>query len=225
MAPSRIVLFFLVIFVVFSSCSQKNQGVIEYTITYEQSKEENPLVNLMPTQMNFYFTDDKVLTQIEGWMGIFKSHQLSSLQDSTNILLMKLLDKKFYFTRKLSEDPLAFEKVNILKLDYIEKDTLYKDYKCKQVLAEVMVDSVRRQFRFLYTNDIKVNSPNRNNPFSQIPGVLMKFNMNFRGIAMQMEFKDYRDTTFTESTFEIPADYKEVSREEMTDFFTNISAL
>jgi len=225
MALSKIVLIFSVIVVVVSSCSQKDEGVIEYKITYEQSKEENPLVNLMPTQMNFFFTEDMILTQIEGWMGIFKSHQLSSLQDSTNILLMKLLDKKYYYKRKLSEAPLGFEKVDILKLEYLEKDTLYKGYKCKKVLANVMVDSMRRQFCFLYTNDIKVNSPNRNNPFSQIPGVLMKFNMSFRGIAMQLDFKDYRDTTFTESTFAIPTDYQELSREEMTEFFTKISTL
>lgn len=208
-----------------TGCSKSTEGVVEYKITYDQTKEENPLVNLMPTTMKIYFNEQVILTQIEGWMGIFKSHQLSDLNDSSNVLLMKLLDKKFYYKRKLSEPPLDFEKLNIVRMDYLEADTIFKGYKCKQVIVDVIEDSIPKQYSLLYTNDIKINAPNRNNPFHEIPGVLLTFKMNFKGMSMNLEFISHRDTVFPENTFKIPGDYKELSRDEMTTFFQELTTL
>ncbi len=218
------VFIFLIIIMLATSCTPDKEGVIEYNITYKQTKDDNPLINLMPTTMDFYFKNDKILTQIEGWMGIFKSIQLSNLEDSSNVLMMKLLDKKYYYKRQLSDEPLSFEKLDIKQIDYPDNDTIYKGYNCKCVKV-VMNDSLSTTYNLLYTNDIKVVSPNRNNPFDEVPGVLMRFHMNLKGLSLQLEFESYRDTVFPEGTFQIPNDYKEISREEMTNFFNELNAI
>ncbi|PLX18610.1 MAG: hypothetical protein C0599_11990 [Salinivirgaceae bacterium] len=205
-------------------CAKKNEGVIEYKITYKQSKEDNPLINLMPTSMEYYFKDRKILTQIEGWMGVFKSIQISDLSDSSNVLLMKLLDKKYYYRRSLSELPLDFEDLKIDNIEYLSEPIDFKGYKCKQVRIK-MADSLNSEYLFYYTNDIPVLEPNRNNPFKEIPGVLMRFNMSLQGLSLQLEFENYRDTVFPESVFKIPSDYKEISREEMNQFFNELNAM
>jgi uncharacterized lipoprotein YehR (DUF1307 family) len=214
----------LVIITLLVGCSTKNEGVIEYNITYKQSKEENPIINLMPTSMEFYFQDDLVLTQIQGWMGVFKSIQISNLKDSSNVLLMKLLDKKYYYKRSLSDDPLDFEKLEISNIEHLKEVVDYKGYKCNKVRIQ-MNDSAKSEFVFYYTKDIPVKEPNRNNPFSSIPGVLMKFNMSLQGLSLQLDFKDYRDTVFPENTFLIPSDYTEISKEEMNQFFNELNAM
>lgn len=221
----RNVFVFALVLILFASCSKSDQGVIEYKITYDQTKEENPLVNLMPTEMMVYYTDKVILTQIEGWMGIFKSHQLSNLTDSSNVLLMKLLDKKYFYRRSMSDAPLSFESLDIINLTYLDRDTVFRGYLCKQVLVEMLEDSLPKKYMLLYTNDIKVNSPNRNNPFYNIPGVLMNFRMDFKGMSMNLEFVRHRDSIFPENTFAIPSDYKELSREGMTTFFMELTAL
>lgn len=218
-------IFVIFILVLVVGCSKPKEGVVEYKITYDQTKEENPLVNLMPTTMKIYYNDQSILTQIEGWMGIFKSHQLSDLSDSTNVLLMKLLDKKYFFKRKMSEAPLSFENLNIVQMNYVNRDTVFKGYNCKQVLVDIMEDSVLMRYKLLYTEDIHIVSPNRNNPFYEIPGVLLNFKMNFKGMSMNLEFLSYRDTVFPENTFKIPDDYKELSREDMTKFFQELTSL
>lgn len=205
-------------------CTKKNEGVIEYNITYKQSKEENPIINLMPTTMEFYFKDELILTQIQGWMGVFKSIQISNLSDSSNVLLMKLLDKKYFYRRSLNDVPLDFEKLKISKIDYLDEIVDYKGYNCNKVRIQ-MGDSVKSEYVFYYTKDIPVKQPNRNNPFNNIPGVLMKFNMSLQGLSLQLDFKDYRDTVFPENTFQIPSDYKEISKEEMNQFFNELNAM
>lgn len=214
----------LIITFLLIGCAREEEGVIEYNITYAQSKEDNPLINLMPTSMDFYFKDQKVLTQIEGWMGIFRSVQLSDLEDSTNVLMMKLLDKKYYYVRHLSEDPLGFETLDIKKIDHFNNDTVYKGYKCKKARV-YMNDSLSTVFDLLYTDEISIPAPNRNNPFSDIPGVLMQFRMDFKGISLKLDFKEYRDTIFPETTFAIPSDYEKLSRQEMADFFNELNAI
>jgi hypothetical protein len=205
-------------------CTKKNEGVIVYDITYKQSKEENPIINLMPTTMEFYFKDDLILTQIEGWMGVFKSIQISNLSDSSNTLLMKLLDKKYYYKRSLSDTPLDFERLKINNVEYLKEKVIYKGYDCNQVRIE-MEDSLSSEFVFYYTEIFAVISPNRNNPFNEIPGVLMRFNMSLQGLSLQLDFKEYRDTVFPENTFDIPNDYLEISREEMNQFFNELNAM
>ena len=218
------IIFLLIINILFLSCKKSNEGVIRYNITYEQSKADNPLINLMPTSMDFYYEDQKILSQIEGWMGIFKSIQLSDLEDSTNVLMVKLLDKKYYHVRQLSEDPLDFEKLDIKRLVFSDNDTIYKGYQCKKVQV-VMNDSAKTIYNMLYTNDINIPKPNRNNPFSDVPGVLMRFNMKIKGIKLHLDFEEARDTTFPQGTFTIPADYKKVSREKLSDFFNELNAI
>ncbi len=213
-----------VIIVLFISCTHDDEGVIEYNITYEQSSDDNPLINLMPTSMDFYFKDQKVLTQIQGWMGIFKSIQLSDLEDSTNVLMMKLLDKKYYYVRHLRDEPLGFETLNIKNIDYLDNDTVYKGYNCNRARV-YMNDSAKTVFDLLYTNEIKIPSPNRNNPFSEIPGVLMQFRMEFKGIELRLDFKEYRDTVFPKTTFAVPSSYEKISRKEMSDFFNELNAI
>jgi hypothetical protein len=224
MRSCTIAILFLITISLLVGCSKKNEGVIEYKITYTQSKEDNPLINLMPTSMEFYFKDNKILTQIEGWMGVFKSIQISDLNDSSNVLLMKLLDKKYYFKRSLNEAPLDFEKLSIKNIEYLDKPIDFKGYKCNQVKIK-MADSLNSEFVFYYTNDIPVLQPNRNNPFNEIPGVLMRFNMSLQGLSLQLEFEKYRDTVFPENAFKIPSDYKEISREEMNQFFNELNAM
>lgn len=218
-AASLLIIIYLII-----GCAKKNQGIIEYSITYNQSKEENPIINLMPNSMEFLFKDDLVLTQIEGWMGVFRSIQISNLEDSSNVLLMKLLDKKYYYKRSLNEEPLDFEKIDIKSIEYLDDQIDYKGYNCNRVRIK-MNDSTNTEYIFYYTNDIKVKDPNRNNPFKEIPGVLMRFNMSLQGLSLQLDFKDYRDTVFSEETFNIPDDFSEISREEMNEFFNELNAI
>ncbi|ALO13958.1 hypothetical protein L21SP5_00278 [Salinivirga cyanobacteriivorans] len=220
----KTILFSLLIIVLLNGCTRNQEGVIEYNISYDQSPDDNPLINLMPTSMDFYFKDQKVLTQIQGWMGIFKSIQLSDLEDSTNVLMMKLLDKKYYYVRHLKDAPLAFETLDIKNIEYLKKDTVYKGFNCNRARV-YMNDSAATKFDLLYTDEIDIPSPNRNNPFIEVPGVLMQFRMEFKGISLQLDFKDYRDTVFPETTFAIPASYEKISRKEMSDFFNELNAI
>ena len=68
----------LFIFIIFSSfgCksvfhSKPTEGIIHYELTYLEREDENPLISLLPTEMEIKFKDDFLHQQVDGWMGLF----------------------------------------------------------------------------------------------------------------------------------------------------------
>ena len=218
----RNVIYISFVTILLFSCVKKKDGIIKYSIEYGVSKDENPLINLLPKEMTYYFHDDVIMSSIEGWMSVFKSIQISNLADSTNTIILKLLDKKYYFKRKFSEPPLSFENITIRKIEKIDSVFMFKNYKCKKAIV-YFNDTIEKPFEIFYTNDIKVKEPNRNNPFRSIPGVLMRFKMEIKSIPTYLEFESFQDTILDKKTFNIPPDYSKMSRNEMEDFFSELN--
>ena len=58
-------------------------------------------------------------------------------------------------------------------IKYLKTDKVIAGYKCK--LARVFIEDVPTPIDVYYTEDIHIENPNRNTPFSEINGVLLEF--------------------------------------------------
>ena len=67
-------------------------------------------------------------------------------------------------------------------------------------------------FYIYYTKDIKIHNPNKKNPFYQINGVLMDFQVNLYNMDMRFIAKKVIKAEVPDSIFRIPGEYKKINR-------------
>ncbi|MEO6305045.1 MAG: hypothetical protein ABIP51_17945, partial [Bacteroidia bacterium] len=85
-----------------------------------------------------------------------------------------------------------------------------------------MVNNPTITFDAWYTKELGMEDCNNLNPYSQVKGVLLDYRVKKMGLEMHFVAKSMKKVEVPESTFEIPASMKIVSKEEMAKFFANL---
>ena len=91
-------------------------------------------------------------------------------------------------------------------------------YVCKK--AKVTWDDL--SFDVFYTDEIKITDPNWNNPFNEIDGVLLQYQFDMFGIKTKITAETVEKIDVEDETFDIPADYKTVTKAEMEDVINQL---
>jgi GLPGLI family protein len=208
-----------IITVLFQSCSpipenQKiSEGEIEYNIEYLDNEKDNPMILLLPNKMKTSFKNNSSRTLIEGF-GIFKLIYISDSLNQTNYTLFQMMDKKYYSQTEENRLSFGFEDMEKIKIKFSNKEKKIAGYTCKLAIAS-FPDKQFGDIEVYYTKEIKLNNPNRNNPFHEIKGVLMEFTVNLMGINMRIKTKKVTNKKIKPEIFEIPNGFNKVAPEEM----------
>jgi hypothetical protein len=195
------------------------EGCIKYKITYIENEQKNPIVSLLPSYITMTFKDTEVLLSVEGWMGIFKSAFIKD-KNQDAITLLKILNKKYLYQSEPEDGYYGLARFDSTQVifDDVEKKVLGFD--CKH--ARVRIPEKNLDFDVYYTNDIKIKNPNANTPLSQVPGVLIEFQMVMNGILMHLEATEFIGQDIPDDYFKIPQGYKEVAKVQMDSIFKEI---
>lgn len=73
-----------------------------------------------------------------------------------------------------------------------------------------------------YTDEIQVNQPNLTNPFHEIDGVLMEFEIWLHNLRMRMSAYNVVEKKIHEKEFSIPAEYQRISKNDMEQIVQNL---
>ena len=217
---------FLIILVLVNSCSINHkvkgirEGEIRYKITYLKDATENPLIGLMPTELNMVFKDNNVSMSVEGWMGIFKSSFIKRNKNSEMITLLKIMNKKVYCQSATSTGLLGVDDFSNMSISFDNLTREILDFKCNHAIASI--PEKQMEFDIYYTRDIQIEQPNSNTPFEEIPGVLMQFQMQMDGIPMQLVADKLTKFEVPENVFDIPDEYQKISIDQMDEIFKSL---
>lgn len=215
-----ILLFILITLI--TSCGNYNtsgkieEGVIKYDIKYFQSEAENPIISLLPTSMTYKFKDDNISQRIEGWMGIFHMAAISIPKKDENTALLKILNKKYLYQSLITNGKsFGYDEMPGMKITLVNDSIkTIAGYKCHKAIVSFS-DTTKTPFDIFYTNDIELKNPNRNNPFREIDGVLLQYQMCFQNIRMLLAAKKIEGIEIPDEAFEVPDGYETVNREIM----------
>ncbi|HBS86956.1 MAG: hypothetical protein A2W91_01950 [Bacteroidetes bacterium GWF2_38_335] len=227
----RIIYLLTVVSLVFFSCSEKKaeekkkeilQGVITYEIKYLQTEDENSLISLLPVEMIYKFKDNSICQKIEGWGGVFTMMGIVNYPKKTNSALLKVMGKKYHFETSLeSNEAFGFDEFPGMKIEYIEGETKeIAGYKCKKAIA--YINDTIPPIELFYTEDLPIENPNRNNPFREIKGVLMSYQMSFQRIPMVMNAVKVEMKNIDDVEFLVPDDFEKVSKEDLQEFINTL---
>jgi GLPGLI family protein len=204
--------------IISASCGTDNngftEGTIEYNITYLNFEKDNLLINVLPETMITSFKNDNTATKIEGFFGIFKICNIYRSDNNTNITLLKMMDKKFIHQGEVKNSSHNYKGMTGMTIKYVDETKTIAGYKCFKALA-YYPDTTKAPVILYYTKDINVKHPNITNPFSQIDGVLLEFQLEMSNIQMKLVATKVTNGAVSEEEFVAPPGFKNVSQEVM----------
>ena len=206
----RILIISLLLFLFFSygcrnilSKKRIQEGIATFNIKYETTKEENPIVILLPGKMNTYFQDNKTATVVEGFFGTFRMVMLTRPDLDRKYTIIRVLDKKYIYETDMDGIPFSSSEMQNLQITFLDTTLTFKGFTCKA--AAVRCPSIQPDtFWVYYTTDIGIKHANSNSPYYQIPGVLIKFKLKLLGIVMDISLDKVTSEKIDPSLLEVP---------------------
>jgi len=196
------------------------EGIMKYEITYLEEEGNNPLITLLPEELEMKFKDNSVLLVVKGWMGIFESTFIKQASTGKTISTLKVMNKRYYYQTDSMSSFVGSSTYKNVKVQFDDLEKQILNYKCKHATA--IVPDLDLKFDIYYTIDIAIEKPNMNTMFYEIPGVLMEFQIEINGIAMQLNAKELYKCDIDNNTFDIPAGFTEVERQELDTIFSSL---
>jgi GLPGLI family protein len=195
-----------------------SEGAIEYDAAVVD--QSHPMASLAPSKMTIKFKDNKSCAEMSAGMGLFSTSFISDPEKKTLTQLVKLLNKKFSLVE--NENDVKKENASFpITITPTKETKIIAGYKCNKAHVKVN-DDIGSEFDVFYTKDLNIKNPNFANPFSSLDGVLMEYQMKKFGLEMKFTAKTVKNEDIDESCFELPADYKPVSQEEMNELFLGL---
>jgi GLPGLI family protein len=197
-----------------------SEGVIQYEITYPVSTSDNVMASLMPTEMKYQFKNHNSAAELSAGMGMFSTSFISNAASKTLTQLVKIMNKRYALVSNNKEVDELIQEQPKIQITFTKDTKVIAGYKCKKAI--VTLPETKQKFDVFYTKDIDIKNPNWSSPFREIDGVLMEYQIKRYNVEMRFTAKSVTDTKVEDAIFELPGDYKKISKKEMDEMFANI---
>ncbi|MEX2370384.1 MAG: hypothetical protein WD578_05200 [Bacteroidales bacterium] len=192
--------------------------LIKYQVNYLEDMAGDIPTKLLPDVMEAYYTNRYVMTRIHGFFGQFTLSQLADLSHNSVTTLLNFFGNKIYCTGEKGELPAGISEIREYSV-LITNDTLriggFLSRKAVITSGEVAYD-------IFFIEDIDIKNPNITTPYYFIDYVLSDFRVQLSILKMRLIMVQHEYTSFKSSYFEIPEDYKQVSKETMETIINNL---
>lgn len=197
------------------------EGYVEFNITYLENTTDNILTSHMPDKMVMKFRPNVFVNQIDGFFGFFQLINVVDTRKSTNTTMLKVLDKRYYYPGSPDEKPCCFDTMDDMVIEYLDETKDICGFECNKALISFPGND-SPSFVVYYTGDILVNDPNITNPFSEIDGVLLEFEIRLRNLRMHLEAFNVVEKRMPEKDFGIPSGFLRISKDDMEQVVTKL---
>lgn len=213
----------IVAFSLFLSCCKDGQGSgkQEGTIEFDTKgvDEKHPFYGLAPSEATLKFKDEKFIMEMST-MGMFNTTIIGDLKAKTMAQTVKFMNIKQACVENENEiksDNKDYE----LKIEETKDTKKIAGYNCRK-LKVTMVRDPNITFDAWYTKDLGAENCNMLNPYHEVKGMLMDYRVKKMGLEMHFVAKSVKQNEIPESSFEIPASLKIISKDEMKKFFDDL---
>ena len=218
---------FLLLYVLLFGCSishedqKTSEGTIFYKIAYSHPQTLDVPQELLPGIMVMKFNNRYTNSTIEGFMGLFSISIVSDLKETRSTTMLKIFDKKYYYQGAVGATPGYPENPGTIKITPLDEEKIIAGVKCKKALIEY-TDQEIKPFNVYYTTEIGPKHPNINNPYHELPGVLMEFDLSIGDLSMRMIADRINMNAGSKNDFSIPENYKPISENKMKELIDTL---
>ncbi len=184
---------------------------IEYRVVYLENMAGDVPTKMLPNIMEAYYSNRFIKTSITGFFGQFALVQIADLRQNSVTTLINFFGNKVRYTGKKGEIPVGIKELKNPEV-LLTNDT---SMVCNMLSKRAVVKTDYSQFDVYFIEDINIRSPNITTPYYFIDHVLSDFRVQLSVLKMQLIMQHHEKNTVDYAIFDIPEDYKQVSRESM----------
>lgn len=215
--------------ILFSGCSEKakksppvvTEGIVNYTISYTPEIKAKSFSFLLPEKMHYYFKPGNERISFRGDMGIYSLDFISNHGTNNSSTLLKIINRKMYVPASESDNLFIFKQLKEGKV-ILENDTARTILGYEARKATIRLKNDQNEIVVWYTPEIAIPTTNKNTPFAEIPGVMLEFSISYQDVLFNLKPESIEGDTLSESVFQVPADYKRTSIEEIEETIASI---
>jgi hypothetical protein len=190
------------------------EGVIEYQITFPESRDESITAGLLPDKMTYAFKENGFASNFQTAGGVFKNNIIADADSKSLEHQLKIFRKKIRV--KMDENDILkmlaeYPRMTVIQTN--ETDTI-AGLHCKKAIV-VFEEVDKNEIEVYYTDRIKMKNPNWCTQYHEIDGVLMAYEVEEFGIRMRLEAMSVQSTKTTAEDFLSDDEYTTISKEMM----------
>lgn len=195
------------------------EGTITYKITYPGTELDPQMASMLPKVATVQIRDKMIKTTIN--MGMGMQATIYNSESNTSTSLIDMMGQKYAVNtteEEMKEEMDAFETT----VDVTAETKEIAGYKCKK--AVVTVKDIKSGSEFTlsswFTNELDIEDMNMINPmFKDIDGTMLQYEVEANGMTMMFTATDVDKGNVSKSEFEVPEDFKQVTKEELQSMF------
>lgn len=184
--------------------TELNEVKITYEVTYPELSESEVLQNKLPDEIVFYFSNNKMCSEITFGNGVMTKLISDSVARTYYTLIHSPKQKqaRIYTEKDVTKN---FQYRVPLKITYTENTKEIAGLICKEA---VCFDSAENNWSVYYSDNIKAENPNWASAYGGINGVMLEYPININNLMMNLKAKSIDLVKFNPNQFSIPDDYK-----------------
>jgi len=216
---------FLLLVLLMPGCKSDDAGdkaieaeYITYRVNYLENMAGDIPTKMLPDKMEAYYSPKYILTSIDGFFGQFSLVQVAYLKQNSVTTMLNFFGNKVYYEGKKGEIPAGIVPIDNPRVE-VTKDTVTI---CGFTSYRAIIQNEGNEYDIYFTRDIEINSPNITTPYHFIDHVLSDFRVQLSVLKMQLVMSGHESTSIPSSIFDIPEDYRQVSRETMESIINSL---
>jgi hypothetical protein len=218
---------FVIIITVFTvSCKNADvqnkieSGRIDYKITYLNTDLDKKTMNVLPTRMKLLFDEKNASNNIEGFMGMYKLNAFTNFHTRKCSTVLKVFEKHYIYKGDRDEQMCCFDNMEDMIIKYTQETKKIAGFNCKKCIVQFPETS--ETIDIYYTDEIHLKYPNSTNPYKDIKGVLMEFELNLLYLKMRFVAEKFQPLNEKDLATKIPDNARQVSRDQMTQILNKL---
>lgn len=176
------------------------------------------MAGLLPREMILKFKNDKTIGELSAGMGVFKTALIANPETRMVHQLLKIMSKKYVLELDSNEIRDLYGQLPEMKVHFTDETREIAGYKCHKAIV-TFKNNIKEEFSIFYTNDIGIKDSNWCTPFNEIGGVLLEYHVRKYNYDMKLTATKVSRAEIDDVDFNVPADYEQISQDEMDKIF------
>jgi hypothetical protein len=194
------------------------EGVITYKITYPDNKFSESQMAMFPKLLTVSVKGTK--SRAEMIMSGMNSVEIKDHVEKTSVTLLNIMGQKLAIKESQTEIEKMWESEGIATVEQTSETRTIAGYLCRKALVTMNKNGVKTLFEVFYTTEIGGKNVNFDNPvYKSIDGVLLEFTIMMMDTKARFTATAVEKKSLNSKDFEIPADYKPTTKEELQSLF------
>ncbi len=198
-----------------------SEGVIEYALSFPEYDPNGLMANMLPEHTTLTFTPDKQLAELNAGMGVFRTSMVMNNASKHLDYHMSVMSKKLVANIGPSDLHLFNEDSQPLTILYSDQVDTVAGFPCHKAVA-IFAGMDQPEVELWYTDRLEVKDPNWFGPYSEIPGVLLRYEVVQYGMRMRLDAVAVKPGPVDQARFAAKPDYQVVSPEVLHHEFEEV---